>query len=1433
MRSPGPTASETSSLHALHADTPELDAPDFGSRYGAPRPLGQGTGGSVWIAADRLLDCDVAIKLLPPSDGSREFRALRLLAHPGTVRVLDVGVTEHGNPWFSMEWVRGVPFGAPEGPPLPDPVLALARLLEVIGFVHDRGWVHGDIKSDNVLIVGDEVRLLDFGLALGRTDTRDLRGTLGFMAPEVLSGSGVSPRSDLYAVGVLGWLALAGCAPFPEGSTQPGLGADEDGSSLPRAQGRQVTAAMRHWLAGLLQRDPALRPSSAEEALASLQATVARDLRDPADAVARLAPTPPVGRTEDLATLQRTLARGGRAIVAGDPGSGVSFLLAHISDSRRATGARVRALDLSGDAAESWTTLAQACGAEDVGLPAPAALSDADPDARRAALALHSARSVHAVRSAMRLSAALWVLDGLDPDTLAGSTVLAAASAEPGVPMLVGTSVASCGPVCAGFPATDQPPVVTLAPWSAGDIVDWLGLALGVVHAPSALAGLLLGDLAGLPAAVVRSTRSLLRCGALFRGAGGWEWTEDHVVAELETLRTTASPGGPAALASARAVVDAAQTLVDRGEVRAARRLLDAGIRSAHGPSSVHFERLRLSARVHGLLGQHAAAAETWAQLAAAPELPAEQATDALLCEATSHREAAAPSTALSLLDRLGTPCGDEQAYRAARERASCHQALGAYEDARVVASGWLESHGAAAPVERRAAIEIVLANCEWQTGHPAAADARCARLLTELPSGLTRPRASASTTRGTALWRLGRHDEAAACFATGAELFEAAGSLLDAARVSNNLGILRYSESDWHGAIAAFERFRSLVSRLGNEGEVASAANNLGVLYRDTGQLIRAGEALDEALRLSRRLGLARLEAMVLGNLAETAALAGRGDDAERLYADAIAIAAARDIVDEQIECWRRLAQRRIDDRAPGEVEHALSKARDLATSAGATSELVLLDGLSAVHQLRTGSVADAIQAADAAVAALLEQGNTHEAARLQLRVAEALSEHGRDDDAAELLDLAEPPLRALKARPELARLEPLRQRISAIARNRQEELSSHLSALQELTLALSREMDLDRLLVLILERTLDLVGFDRGYVLLMDDAGDAQLKATYPAADPDGGGPSTSVLTRVIDSQAPLVSFDLAGERSLGNAASITAAQLRSVICVPIRRGEQLLGLLYVDAKQVLGGAADAKVALLTACADAASVAIENARLVDALRRKNDSLAILAHELRTPLSAIIGLASEALNDEGQTLHHLAQVKAQGQRMNRMIDQVLSVARMEAGKADWRREIVDPLELIVQARDTIEPIAAQAGIRLEADLSDDAPETVGDLDRLIQVLVNLLGNATKFAPSGGLVTIAASRADDGGLRLVVDDDGPGIPEERLRAIFEPYEQAGDRSMRQRGVGLGLAISRRIVAEHGGRLSASNLPTGGARFELVLPNAADCSEVPS
>jgi signal transduction histidine kinase len=168
-------------------------------------------------------------------------------------------------------------------------------------------------------------------------------------------------------------------------------------------------------------------------------------------------------------------------------------------------------------------------------------------------------------------------------------------------------------------------------------------------------------------------------------------------------------------------------------------------------------------------------------------------------------------------------------------------------------------------------------------------------------------------------------------------------------------------------------------------------------------------------------------------------------------------------------------------------------------------------------------------------------------------------------------------------------------------------------------------------------------------------------------------------------------------------------------------------------------------------------------------------------------------------------------------------VNQVLDLAKLESGHAQWRSEAVDLAALIDQAVQTTGELFRERGAVVTLDVQPPLPRPHADADRLMQVLVNLLSNAAKFVPAEhGEVTVRA-RALPGRVRLEVQDNGPGIPPAQREQVFERFRQADSGGTQPAGTGLGLPISRRIVEHLGGTLSLADTPGRGACFVVELP----------
>jgi PAS domain S-box-containing protein len=286
-----------------------------------------------------------------------------------------------------------------------------------------------------------------------------------------------------------------------------------------------------------------------------------------------------------------------------------------------------------------------------------------------------------------------------------------------------------------------------------------------------------------------------------------------------------------------------------------------------------------------------------------------------------------------------------------------------------------------------------------------------------------------------------------------------------------------------------------------------------------------------------------------------------------------------------------------------------------------------------------------------------------------------------------------------------------------------------------------------------------------------------------------------------------------------------------VRSYLAVPVMApsGAVLGGLFFGHEK--VGQFTAEHESLAEGIAAWASVALENARLYSALkdagRLKDEFLATLSHELRTPLNAILGYIRMArgrvLGAERQS-RALETIERNAASLANIVEDVLDVSRIVAGKIRLNVQRVEPIEVVRHAIDALRPTADVKGIRVQAVLDPDAGPVAGDPDRLQQVAWNLLSNAIKFTPKNGRVQVRLERVDSS-VAIVVSDTGVGISAEFLPHVFERFRQEDAGTARARGgLGLGLSIVLQLVELHGGTISAaSDGPGTGATFRVVLP----------
>jgi signal transduction histidine kinase len=282
---------------------------------------------------------------------------------------------------------------------------------------------------------------------------------------------------------------------------------------------------------------------------------------------------------------------------------------------------------------------------------------------------------------------------------------------------------------------------------------------------------------------------------------------------------------------------------------------------------------------------------------------------------------------------------------------------------------------------------------------------------------------------------------------------------------------------------------------------------------------------------------------------------------------------------------------------------------------------------------------------------------------------------------------------------------------------------------------------------------------------------------------------------------------------------------------------REQQLIGGLTVN-KKTPGEFSPEVIELLTTLATQSALAIQNAglfreieqksrELEAASRHKSEFLANMSHELRTPLNAIIGF-SEVLSEhmfgelnEKQD-EYLKDIHASGQYLLSLINDILDLSKIEAGRMELERGDFDVPTAIDNALMLVRERAARRNIVLHTAVDERLGHVHGDERKIRQVLLNLLSNAIKFAPEGGRIAVDARRAN-GSIEVSVTDTGVGIAPEDQEAVFEEFKQVGTAEKKVEGTGLGLALSRKFIELHGGKIWVKSQVGQGSTFTFTVP----------
>ena len=353
------------------------------------------------------------------------------------------------------------------------------------------------------------------------------------------------------------------------------------------------------------------------------------------------------------------------------------------------------------------------------------------------------------------------------------------------------------------------------------------------------------------------------------------------------------------------------------------------------------------------------------------------------------------------------------------------------------------------------------------------------------------------------------------------------------------------------------------------------------------------------------------------------------------------------------------------------------------------------------------------------------------------------------------------------------------------------------------------------------------------------------------------------------VVRNHAPLLLARNDEERAIGVASYDDGLATQAWLGVPMIARDRVVGVISVQSYKINAFTRD-DVLLLTSIANQAAIAIDSAKLYEELedltyaleervqertnelretnlqllaadRAKNEFLAKMSHELRTPLNSIIGFSSVLLQTSQLQLpaalyKFLENIHAAGNHLLNLINDILDLSKIEAGKVELRLETFDVRDTVASVDRVMRGFAAEANVTMSWEIEPDVPLVTLDEGRLKQILFNLLSNAVKFSPDGGPVKLSVKRLNRfdsplgfDSIRIKVSDNGVGIPPAEINRVFDEFYQADPaRTARRGGTGLGLSLTKNFIELHHGTIEVQSEPGRGSSFTLFLP--IDCRE---
>lgn len=422
-----------------------------------------------------------------------------------------------------------------------------------------------------------------------------------------------------------------------------------------------------------------------------------------------------------------------------------------------------------------------------------------------------------------------------------------------------------------------------------------------------------------------------------------------------------------------------------------------------------------------------------------------------------------------------------------------------------------------------------------------------------------------------------------------------------------------------------------------------------------------------------------------------------------------------------------------------------------------------------------------------------------------------------------------------------------------SANVSRRTDELNREdLTRLYEIGQALSSVLDLDVLLTRVVDEIIAITQAERGFVMLKDEAGELQFRIArdnhQEILPEESFQVSQTIIRQVIVTGEPTLLTNIESEQNMPITVSIMTLQLKSALCVPLKLGDKLFGVIYVDNSEDKGNFTERELNILSTLASQTAIAIDNAKLYGDLQKahrqliqldemKSKFVDLTSHELRTPLAIIIGAVQvldsaigtpETLLAFGSQL--LKMINNGTDRLNKLIENITSIVRQKSPTYDLTYESTSINDLIQQLAHETAPFFEQRQQELVINLPDENIQAEINQNTIWQAIMNLVLNAIRFTPDEGRIKIDLE-ADNDTIFLTVSDTGIGIPAQEFDNIFKEFyviadtrkHSSGTIEFCSGGMGIGLSIAKAGIELHGGSIRVESQLKQGSRFHVVIP----------